>query len=206
MALYRCESWSLFDFFEAPGYIRNMNPLDIVFLGILGVSLLYSTWKGFVRDVFSLVGILGGFLLAARYYPFVATWLRPWLKTEWVAALVACGVLFLAAYVGVSLVGRMLGRSLRLLKLGWLDRTVGFGFGLLKGLVLCLGLFVALVNILPSKTAVLQESRLAPVLVELVKDLGEKLPGQAGKWLQELTRPGGKREGWKQAQSNGKQT
>lgn len=166
-----------------------MNPLDMVFLGILGVSLLYSTWKGFVRDVFSLVGILGGFLLAARFYPNVAGWLSPWVGKEWVAALVACGILFLASFLAVSLVGRMLGRSLKILRLGWLDKTAGFCFGFLKGLVICLGLLVALVNLLPSRTPVLTDSRLAPMLFQVTKEVGKKVPGQAGKWLRDLGLP-----------------
>lgn len=178
-----------------------MNPLDMAFLGILGVSLIYSTWKGFVRDIFSLVGILAGFLVAARFYPYGAAWLKPWVKTDWVAALVSCGVLFLLTFLGVSLVGRMLGRSLKLLKLGWLDRTAGFGFGLLKGVILCLGLFLALANLLPSKTPVLEESRLAPMLLQAAKEVGKKLPGQAGKWLRELGVPGWDKDGGKKVEN-----
>lgn len=166
-----------------------MNPLDIAFLGILGVSLLYSTWKGFVRDVFSLAGILGGFFLAARFYPEVAAWVRPWVSTPWVAALVGCAVVFLATFLGVSLLGRMLGRSLKLLRLGWLDRAAGFGFGFIKGVLLCLGLLVALVGFLPSRTPVLAESRLAPVLVQVAKEAGKKLPGHLGQWLRGLRMP-----------------
>lgn len=167
-----------------------MNPLDMAFLGILGVSLIYSTWKGFLRDIFSLVGILVGFLAAARFYPIGAAWLKPWVKTDWAAALVACGVLFLVTFLGVSFVGRLMGKSLRLLKLGWLDKTAGFGFGFLKGMVLCLALLLALANLLPSRAPVLEESRLAPVLLEAARKIGKKLPGQAGKWLQDLGAPG----------------
>lgn len=183
-----------------------MNPLDMAFLGILGVSLIYSTWKGFVRDLFSLVGILGGLLVAARYYSYAAAWLKPWLKTDSSAALAACAVLFLVTFIGVSLLGRMLGRSLRLLKLGWLDRTAGFGFGLLKGVVLCLGVFLALAHFLPAKTPILEESRLAPVLLQAAKEIGKKMPGQAGKWLRELGASGWDQERGRKAQKAGVQT
>lgn len=193
----------LFDFSVTPGYIRIMNPLDMAFLGILVVSLIYSTWKGLVRDVFSLVGILGGFLVAARFYPYGAVWLKPWVKTDWTAALVACGVLFLVTFLVVSLLGSLLGRSLKLLKLGWLDRTAGFGFGFLKGLLLCLGLFLALAHLLPSKTPVLEESRLAPVLLQTAREIGKKMPGQAGKWLRDLRAPGWDRDGGRKSENPG---
>jgi membrane protein required for colicin V production len=176
-----------------------MNPLDMVFLGILAVSLIYSTWKGFVRDVFSLVGIAGGFFLAARFYPHVAGWLRAWVGTPWVAALVGCVVVFLATFLGVSLVGRMLGRSLKLIHLGWLDRTAGFGFGLVKGAILCMGLVLALASILPSRTPILAESRLAPVLIRAAKEAGKKLPGQVGEWLRGPGSRGLDRDGTRQA-------
>lgn len=175
-----------------------MNPLDMAFLGIMGLSLLYSTWKGFVRDVFSLVGILGGFLVAARFYPVVTSWLRAWVTPQWAAALLACACLFLVTFLGISLLGRMLWGSLKLLGLGWLDRVAGFGFGALKGVILCIGVLAALIGFLPSRTPVLADSRLAPVLVEAAREAGKKLPGQLGQWLRALSLPekdgGGKQE------------
>ncbi len=166
-----------------------MNPLDIGILAILIVSAIYSTWRGFVRDIFSLVGIAGGLLLAARFYPQVSEHLRPWVETQWLAVLIACGIIFFTTWIAISLLGRMVSRTLRVLSLGWLDRTAGFCFGIVKALILCLALVVALVGFLPGKTPLLSGSRLAPALVELAREVGKRIPGRAGEWLGKIKMP-----------------
>jgi len=157
-----------------------MNALDVAFLGILGVSLLYSTWKGFVRDVFSLVGMLGGFVIAARFYPVAAAWVKPWVSTPWAASLLGCAAIFVVSFLAISMLGRMVWRSLRILRLGWVDRVAGFGFGLLKGVLLCAGLLVVLDAFLPPKTPLLAESSLAPSVREITREIGRRIPGQLG--------------------------
>lgn len=166
-----------------------MNPLDVGLIAILVVSLLYSTWRGFVRDVLSIVGILGGILLAARFYSDVAALIRPWVDTQWLAALLACGGIFLVTCLGVSLVGKMASRSLRLLNLGWLDRAAGTGFGLLKAVVISAGLVIALVSFLPPRSPILSESRIAPVLLHGAKEAGKRIPGKVGEWLSKIKVP-----------------
>jgi membrane protein required for colicin V production len=167
-----------------------MNALDVAFLAIVGVSLLYSTWKGFVRDAFSLIGLLGGFLVAARFYPFVADWVKPWISTPWASSLAGCVILFAISFVVISMLGRMVWQSLRILRLGWLDRIAGFGFGLLKGVLLCGGLFLVLMAFVPPKTPLLTESRLAPLVMELTWEIGRRIPGQLGDRFRSDPSPG----------------
>jgi membrane protein required for colicin V production len=166
-----------------------MNPLDIAILAILIVSAIYSTWRGFVRDIFSLVGIGGGLLLAARFYPEVSEHLRPWVETQWLAVLIACGIIFLTTWLAISILGRMVSSTLRVLSLGWLDRTAGFCFGILKALIISVALVVVLVEFLPAKTPFLSESRLAPALVDLAREVGKRIPGKAGEWLGKIKMP-----------------
>lgn len=170
-----------------------MNPLDIAILAILAVSAIYSTWKGFVSDVFSLVGIGGGFILAARFYPEVSQLIRPWVETQWLAVLIACGLVFVATWFAISIVGRMVSRTLRLLSLGWLDRTAGFCFGVIKALVLTTALVLVLVEFLPPRSPFVSESRLAPTVVQLAREAGKRIPGKVGEWLSGVKLPEDKR-------------
>ncbi len=47
----------------------------------------------------------------------------------------------------------------------------------------------------------LEESRLAPMLLQAAKEVGKKLPGQAGKWLRELGVPGWDKDGGKKVEN-----
>jgi membrane protein required for colicin V production len=161
-----------------------MNALDIIILGIIGVSLLYSTWKGFIRDAFSLVGLVGGFFVASRFYPLAASWLDSRVPYPWMTVVLGWVLIFLIVYIAVSVLGRMVRGSLNFLRLGWVDRLVGFFFGFLKGVLLCAGLLVVLAAFLPPETALLVRSRLAPRVLELTHKLGRWAPGDVGERFQ----------------------
>jgi membrane protein required for colicin V production len=157
-----------------------MNVLDVVIVGIMGMSLLYSVWRGFVRDVFSLVGIVGGFLMAARFYPQAAQWARPWVSSPWLASAVGFVLLFLVVFVFVVLLGRLVWKVIRVLRLGWVDRLAGLGFGFIKGVFVCAGLVVVLEFFPSAEASLLTGSRLAPHVKQVARELGRQVPGQLG--------------------------
>ncbi len=157
--------------------------MDAVILGVTGISVIYSTWKGFVRDAFSLVGLVGGFIVAARFYPVSAGWFRSWVSSPTVASAVGFLIVFLVTYVACSFGGRMIRRGLRRLRILWMDRVAGFGLGLIKGMALCAGILVLLRVFLPPDTAIVGQSRLAPLVKEIAREIVNRIPGQLGERL-----------------------
>ncbi|MGQ9653261.1 MAG: CvpA family protein [Thermodesulfobacteriota bacterium] len=160
-----------------------MNALDAVILGVTGVSIIYSTWKGFVRDAFSLVGLVGGFIVAARFYPVTAAWFRSWISSPVVASTVGFLLIFLVTYLACSFGGRVVRRGLRRLRILWMDRAAGFGLGLVKGIALCAGMLVLLRVFLPSDAALVGQSRLAPYVKGIAWELVNRIPGHLGERL-----------------------
>lgn len=157
-----------------------MNALDLAFVTIILVSALYGTWKGFVRDVFSLAGLVGGFLVAFQFHSVPAQWLKTWLSTPLIANIVGWFIIFMLTYLTTLLLGRMLWGSLKTLRLGWLDRLAGLAFGFLKGILLCAGIIVILVAFLPNRTPLLSGSLLVPYVIGISWELGSKVPGHLG--------------------------
>ncbi|MGD9300217.1 MAG: CvpA family protein, partial [Desulfobacterales bacterium] len=49
-----------------------MNPFDILIIVILGYSLVRGLFRGLVKEVSSLIGVLGGFYAAYTYYKVLA--------------------------------------------------------------------------------------------------------------------------------------
>ncbi len=137
-----------------------MNWLDAVFLGVLGVTLVLGLVKGFVRQVVGLAAVVLGLILAAVYYRDLTPVISPVVKNLFVSHFLA----FLAIFLSVVAVGTLVGFLLsKLMKgpLAALDHLAGGGFGLLKGIVICAVLVVALVSFGVARRAV-AESRLAP--------------------------------------------
>jgi membrane protein required for colicin V production len=137
-----------------------MNGLDWLIVAILLFSALHAAAQGFVFELFSLVGVVFGYLLAAWEYPVAARYLAPYVKTE----LVASGAGFLLIFVGVVIFAGIAGRIARWAAtnagLRWFDRVLGAAFGLLRGGLIIVVLVMALASFLPS-SRVLAGSRLA---------------------------------------------
>ena len=103
--------------------------LFILFLGLKGI------FRGFIKEAFSLVGIIGGIFIASRYGDSVGEWIDKNLyHFQNQAALSLIG--FLIVLVSVWLIAIFLGALFSSLvkseKMGVVDRTFGFIVGVLK--------------------------------------------------------------------------
>lgn len=135
--------------------------IDWLIVIVLLVSVLSAAKNGFFLEVFSLAGILVGFVLASWNYQRLLPWL-----TRWVHSLPAAGALsFLLIALGVMLLAGILGRmvrwSIHSIGLGWADRLLGAIFGLIKGIVLITIAVLVIAAFFPKATW-FQRSRLAP--------------------------------------------
>jgi membrane protein required for colicin V production len=86
--------------------------------------------------LFSLAGLIVGIVLAGWEYMRLAGWLSRWILSVPAAQIVA----FLAIVIGVMVVASVLAavvrRTARAVGLGFLDRLLGAGFGLVRGVLL----------------------------------------------------------------------
>lgn len=128
--------------------------IDIIVLLIILASVLIAFLRGFVREVLSIFGIIGG--LAAAYVggPYFIPVMRGWLgvtegaKPEdqeklfdlipyiYVADALAYGAIFILFVAILSFLSHFLAEFVSKIGLGALDRTLGVVFGLVRGLLL----------------------------------------------------------------------
>jgi membrane protein required for colicin V production len=153
-----------------------MNLLD---LGVL-ILLLLVTLRGYFRGLFQelavLVGLVGGLVVAARFYLDVAALLLPLLKSLFWAQVLGFAVILVVFYWIVRLLAYVLQNLLYHLYLDIFDRLLGAFFALLKG-ALILGLALLLVGSFVSRdNRLLQNSRTRPILVDLARRTLDLLP------------------------------
>jgi len=102
-----------------------MTALDwIVLLVWLGITL-GGFWKGAVRIVFGVGGLLVGLWLAVMLGPEAAAWWRGWVGVRWLAAVLGYGGLVAASAAVCLLAAWGVDRTLSALRLGWLNRLAG---------------------------------------------------------------------------------
>ena len=115
----------------------TMAPFDIFLAVVLGVSLIYSIFKGMVREIFSLLSLVAGYVVAVRYQGVGADWLAQFISSATIARLVSFGLLFIFTALAVSIVGWYAKKLIRTSDaFSGLDRLGGAVFGVVKGVLL----------------------------------------------------------------------
>jgi membrane protein required for colicin V production len=172
--------------------------LDFFFALIILVSIAFALLKGLVREITSLVALIGGFILAVLYYPVPAAWLSGVSRNESVADLFGFLSIFLGCILVGALVSFLVNRFLKAVSIKWVDRLLGGIFGLLRGWAICSIMVIALIAF-PIREDSMARSFLAPYLlagaraaIHLVpQSLKDKFDEQYKKVLQTWNEHGG---------------
>ncbi|HYG32411.1 MAG TPA: CvpA family protein [Methylophilaceae bacterium] len=115
-----------------------MTVFDYVFLAIIGLSVLISIMRGFVREVLSLAGWIIAFFIARTYCLELAALLPSAIPGEPLRILAAFLILFLAVLLITSLLAIAISLLFRQVGLSWIDRLLGAFFGLARGGIIAL--------------------------------------------------------------------
>jgi len=113
-----------------------MTVFDYVVLVIMGLSVLLSILRGFVREALALVSWLVAFFVAKLYTLELAPLLPQSIPSQSLRLLAAFLILFLATLLICSLLAIALSQVFKRAGLGWMDRGLGALFGLARGIVI----------------------------------------------------------------------
>jgi len=153
-----------------------MNWLDIVIIVVAVLLGAVGLRQGIIKTVFGIAGLIGGIVLAGRYYDELAAVLSSSGAT-WVN-IAAYAIILIATLIVVGVIGRLVAKLVHLVLLGWLDRLVGCILGVFIGSLLCAAILAIVVNYYPGTEAVISQSGLARFLMEGFPLLLALLPGE----------------------------
>ncbi|PIR00952.1 MAG: hypothetical protein COV66_03760 [Nitrospinae bacterium CG11_big_fil_rev_8_21_14_0_20_45_15] len=122
-----------------------MTPFDVCVLIVLTLSFLYSLFKGFIREIFSLLAYVGGYAVAVKYHGDLAKSLSSTISNETVAKVAAFVIIYVATMIAVKILGNIIRKFFQeAAGLSGMDRFLGAMVGLAKGLVILVILLVPL--------------------------------------------------------------
>ncbi len=122
-----------------------VNIVDAVLAAVLCVFAVRGYAKGLFREVFALLGLSVGFIVAVRYYDQASLWVESWPYSPVILNVLAFIALFFLAYIGLNWVGHLLHRSADRFFLSGFNRLGGLLVGGSKGAVfLGVVLFIAI--------------------------------------------------------------
>lgn len=169
----------------------SFNWVDYTILGIVIFSALISLFRGFVREAISLIAWIAGLILALKYAPVLQSFIQNWSKsssnlndfsTHWTASASICYFLaFVVIFLGVVIFGMIINyfvvKLVSKVGLSFIDRLLGFVFGVARGVVIVAVLLLLVANYGTIKdNRALAGSKIAEQFKPLVSWMNNYLP------------------------------
>ena len=114
----------------------GLTPFDIIVILVLVVSALFAFGKGFATEVLSLAAWAGAILITLYGLACAAGYGREYISPEPLADMITAIVLFFAGLIILKLIAGFIGDCIRMGPVGFLDRSLGALFGLLRGILI----------------------------------------------------------------------
>ena len=160
-----------------------MTPVDWALLGVLVLSMLLGAWRGLVYEVLSLLGWAVSFFAAQWFAPDVADMLPLQSAGQPVRYAAAFVLVFIGVLIVCSLITVAIKKAVQAVGLRPIDRTLGAGFGVLRGAIMLLA-FTVVINMTALRNSSWWiESGSAGVLTTALLTLKPMLPAQFAKYL-----------------------
>lgn len=153
-----------------------MNFIDYILIAIVGLSMVLSLWRGFVREIISLIGLVAAFLLASRFSGQAGDFLGQWVGNATVADIAGFALIFVVVMIVVGLIGALIRGLVDMAALTATDRTLGIFFGAARGMFLIALCFLVYTSYSKPDAGWLKGSTLTPYAIELGDMLGQMIP------------------------------
>jgi membrane protein required for colicin V production len=130
---------------QAAQHASDFSWLDLSVLIMLLLSAILAFLRGFVREALSLVTWVGASAAALYLYPVAQPWMRQHIENAAIADAATGLAIFCIALILLIPLSMVIANAVKGNTLTAIDRSLGFVFGILRGvLVVCLLYLVAL--------------------------------------------------------------
>lgn len=161
------------------------------------ISAVLATARGFTREILSLATWVGAAAVAAYLYFYQPDLLKPYFADELIAKIVLVGAGFLVSLIVLHLITMRIADFVVDSRVGPLDRTLGFIFGVARGVLIAVVAVIFLGwlvlgnnNTGNTSFAWLSDSKSLPILRNFGDSLIAALPPDLEKQVTELLQKG----------------
>lgn len=125
-----------------------MQTFDIVTIAVYSLFITIGIYRGFIKEVFQIAAMLGGFTGAYLTYPALSAKLTFISENEGTVTVLSFITAFIFCFLLILASGWIIKKIVHMTPLGWIDRLIGAISGFLKASILLI-VFVLSMNALP---------------------------------------------------------
>jgi len=126
--------------------------LDVILLVVMLISALLAMVRGFMREVLSIASWAAAAIITVLGFPKLLPIVQGYVSNDIVAKAITIGGIFLGTLLLVSIVTIKISDMILDSRIGALDRTLGFLFGLARGLVIVVVAFLFFAWLVPDRS------------------------------------------------------
>jgi membrane protein required for colicin V production len=150
--------------------------LDIILIGVMLISALLAMIRGFMREILSITAWAVAAVATLLLYPRLLPLAKANISSDIIAIAAVIGGVFLVTLLIMSIITVRISDMILDSRIGALDRTLGFLFGLGRGLIIVVVAFLFFAWLVPAGKQ--------PDGVKNAKSL--EVLNKTGEWLQAL--------------------
>jgi membrane protein required for colicin V production len=157
----------------------SITAIDVLVAVIVLVSAGFAVFRGLIRETFAIIEWVAAGYVALRFTPVFRPLLLgyispPWL--EWITVFIGT---FLLVFIPLSILSHRLAEIVKKSEIGPIDRSLGFVFGIGRGLVIVGFAYIAFAALVPLRDhpQTLTKARLFPVIRNTSDVLRSLVPG-----------------------------
>lgn len=124
--------------------LSSLTTFDIVVLFIIGLSTLMAFFKGFVAAVLSFTNWVISSVVVAYVSPSLADALSGVVSSPRGAQLLSMAIVFIASFIVIMIINSQIISLFKKSGLGFLDRTLGIAFGMVRGILIVVVIFLSI--------------------------------------------------------------
>jgi membrane protein required for colicin V production len=126
--------------------------LDVILIGVMLISAILAMIRGFMREILSIAAWVIAAVATLYSYSKILPYAKSYVNNDIVATAAVVAGTFLLTLLVVSIVTVRFSDMVLDSRVGALDRTLGFLFGLARGLIIVVVAFLFFAWLVPAKT------------------------------------------------------
>jgi membrane protein required for colicin V production len=152
--------------------------LDLGVIAIVLISAFLAMVRGFTREVLAIASWGAAAVAAIYFHPYVLPFVKSYISKDAVALAVSAAIVFFVTLIVVSVITIKISDAILDSKVGPLDRSLGFVFGAVRGILLCVIAFVFFNWLVPEKAQPewVKDAHMKPLLQSTGDELIALLP------------------------------
>lgn len=145
-----------------------MSLFDLFVVGIVILSALLASVRGFTREVLAIASWVAAGAAAYAFHPMALSFIGPQIGNKQIALAASIAIVFLVVLVAVTVVTVRISDMILDSSIGTLDRSLGFLFGAARGLLIAAIAFIFVDKLVGEKQYPdwVKTARLRPLLKE----------------------------------------